>query len=80
MPSPHWVAEISDERIASIGRSVASRWGRDAAVRVESIFLRQCRIRLAPAQRRGSGTEGWLRSERGMAADEAWNASRGTDA
>ena len=80
MPSPHCVAEISDERIASIGRSVASRSGRDAAVRVDSIVLRQCRIRLVAVQRRGSGTEGCLRSERGMEADEARNASRGIDA
>ena len=80
LPSPHCVAEIFDERIASIGMSVASRSGRDAAVRVDSIVLRQCRIRLAAVQRRGSGTEGWLRSERGMEAHETRNASRGTDA
>lgn len=80
MPSPDCVAEISDERIASIGTSVASWSGRDAEVLVDSIVLQQCRIRLATAQRRGSETKGWLRSERGMEADEARNASRGTDA
>lgn len=80
MPSLRFVTEISDERIASIGRSVASWSGRGAEVRVDSIALQQCRIRLAPAQRRGSGTEGWLRSERRMEAHETRNASRGIDA
>ena len=80
MPSPRFVAEISDERIASIGRSVALWSGRGAEVRVDSIALQQCRIRLAAVQRRGFGTEGWLRSELGMAAHETRNASRGIDA